>query len=75
MGNIVTKEQAIIHVQYLELVYSESGTLYDLIPNVPHPSNDPSRPTLESSYVPNTTTTFVASQTSKVNAVQYTSSE
>jgi hypothetical protein len=47
MGNVVTEEQAIIHAQYLDLVYSQSDTLYDLIPNAPHPSNDPTRPAPE----------------------------
>jgi hypothetical protein len=31
MGGIVTEEQAITRAQYLDLVYSQSGTLYDLI--------------------------------------------
>jgi hypothetical protein len=44
MGGVVTEEQAISRAQYLDLVYSQSGTLYNLIPNAPHPSNDPSKP-------------------------------
>lgn len=44
MGGVITKEQVISQDIYLDLVYSHSGTLYDLIPNVPCPSNDPSRP-------------------------------
>ena len=32
MGGVVTEEQDISYAQYLDLVYSESGTLYDLIP-------------------------------------------
>jgi hypothetical protein len=75
MGNIVTEEQAINHAQYLDLVYSQSDTLYDLIPNAPHPSNDPSRPALEPSSIPNTKTTSTPAQTSEVNAVQSTSSQ
>ena len=35
MGGDVTEEQAINHTQYLDLVYSQSGTLYDLIPHDP----------------------------------------
>ena len=31
MGGAVTEEQAISRAQYLDLVYSQSGTLYDLI--------------------------------------------
>jgi hypothetical protein len=37
MGGVVTEEHAISHAQYLDLVYSQTGTLYDLIPNAPHP--------------------------------------
>ena len=43
MGGTVTEEQAISRTQYLDLVYSQSGTLYDLIPNAPRPTNYPSR--------------------------------
>jgi hypothetical protein len=38
MGGVVTKEQAISRAQYLNLIYSETGTLYDLLPDAPHPS-------------------------------------
>ena len=44
MGGVVTKEQAIKRSQYLELVYSQSRTLYDLIPQAPHPNTEPSKP-------------------------------
>ena len=47
MGGSITKEQAISSTQYLDLVYSQSGTLYDLIPHAPRPTTDPSRPTTE----------------------------
>ena len=43
MGGVVTKEKAISRVQYLDLVYSQSGTLYDLIPHAPQPTTNPSR--------------------------------
>ena len=46
MGGVVT-EQEISCTQYLDLVYSQSSTLYDLIPNAPRPTNDPSRPASE----------------------------
>ena len=29
------------------MVYSQSGTLYDLIPQAPHPSTDPAKPSKE----------------------------
>ena len=40
MGGCVTQEQAILHAQYLDLIYSRSGTLYDVLPDVPRPSSD-----------------------------------
>ena len=33
MGGSITEEQAVSRAQYLYLVYSQSGTLYDLIPH------------------------------------------
>ena len=47
MGGVVTEEQAISWAQYLDLVYSQSGTLYDLIPQAAHPSTDPAKPSAE----------------------------
>jgi uncharacterized protein YaiI (UPF0178 family) len=38
MGGIVTEEQAISHAQYLDLIYSQTGTLYDLLPKLPRPN-------------------------------------
>jgi hypothetical protein len=38
MGGVVTEEQTINCAQYLDLVYSQTGTLYDLLPDLPHPS-------------------------------------
>jgi hypothetical protein len=38
MGGVVTEEQAISRAQYLDLVYSQTGTLYDLLPDLPHPN-------------------------------------
>ena len=40
----MTEEQAISRSQYLDLVYFQSGTLYDLIPQAPRPTYDPSKP-------------------------------
>ena len=34
MGGIVTKEQAVSRAQYLDLVYSQFGTLYYFIPPI-----------------------------------------
>lgn len=41
MGGCITEEQAIARVEYLDLVYSQSGTLYELLPNAAWPSSDP----------------------------------
>lgn len=40
MGGCVTKEQVIVCAQYLDLVYSQFGTLYDMLPAAPRPSSD-----------------------------------
>ena len=47
MGGAVTEEQAINLAQYLDLVYSQSRTLYDLIPQAPCPNTDPTNPPTE----------------------------
>jgi hypothetical protein len=44
MGGVVTEEEAIARAQYLDLVYSQSGTLYELIPNATRANTDPSKP-------------------------------
>lgn len=40
MGGCVTEDQAIARAQYLDLVYSQSGILYELLPNAPWSSSD-----------------------------------
>ena len=47
MGGVVTKEQAISRAQYLDLVYSQYGTLYGLITQAPRPSTDSAKPPTE----------------------------
>jgi hypothetical protein len=44
MGGVVTEEEAIARAQYLDLVYSQSTTLHELIPNATCATNDPSKP-------------------------------
>jgi hypothetical protein len=39
MGGIVMEEQDISRAQYLDLVYSQMGTLYDLLPELPRPGS------------------------------------
>jgi hypothetical protein len=41
MGGFITEEQAISRDQYLDLVYSQTSTLYDLIPDAHLPSTNP----------------------------------
>ena len=40
MLGVVTEEDVIRHAQHLDLIYSQSCTLYDIIPQAPQPSND-----------------------------------
>ena len=47
MGCAITKYQATSWAQYLDLLYSRSETLYDLIPQAPLPSIDPAKPSVE----------------------------
>ena len=49
MGACVTEEQAIARAQYLDLVYSQSGTLYDYFPDTPRPrtSEAPPKPSID----------------------------
>lgn len=41
MGGCVTEEQAIARAQYLDLVYSQFGTLYELLPGAQRPLTGP----------------------------------
>jgi hypothetical protein len=43
MFRAVTEEDVIRRAQHLDLIYSQSGTLYDIIPQAPQPSNDKPR--------------------------------
>jgi hypothetical protein len=38
IGGVVMEEKAISRAQYLDLVYSQMGTLYDLLPDLPRPN-------------------------------------
>jgi hypothetical protein len=48
MGGVVIEEESIARAQYLDLVYSKSGTLHDLIPNATCATTDPSKPSSSS---------------------------
>jgi hypothetical protein len=50
MGGVVTEEQAISRAQYLDLVYSQTGTLYDLLPELPRPNASITSTTLAASH-------------------------
>ena len=43
MSRAVTKEQAIHHAQHLDLIYSQVGMLYTIIPHAPRSSNENNR--------------------------------
>jgi hypothetical protein len=45
MSGAVTEEDVIRRAQHLDLIYSQSDTLYDIIPNAPRPSNNIPRTT------------------------------
>jgi hypothetical protein len=38
MSGVVTEEKAISRAQYLDLIYSQMRTLYDLLPDLPRPN-------------------------------------
>jgi hypothetical protein len=50
MGGVVTEEQAISRAQYLDLVYSQTGTLYDLLPELPRPGTSSTSTTPAASH-------------------------
>jgi hypothetical protein len=51
MGGVVTEEKVISHTQYLDLVYLQMGTLYDLLPDAPRPSTTATSTTSAASHV------------------------
>jgi hypothetical protein len=84
MVGVVTEEETIARAQYLDLVYSQSGTLYDFLSNASRANTDPSKPSSSShaddvigsvkiqSTSQSTTLSSTSPQTkiSEVNAVQ-----
>jgi hypothetical protein len=50
MGGVVMEEKAISHAQYLDLVYSQMGTLYDLLLDLPRPSTSATSTTPTASH-------------------------
>jgi hypothetical protein len=51
MGGIVMEEQDISCSQYLDLVYLQTGTLYDLLPELPRPGTSSASTTPVASHV------------------------
>jgi hypothetical protein len=51
MVGVVTEEHAINRAQYLDLVYSQTGTLYDLLLDAPRPSTNSTSTTPATSHV------------------------
>jgi hypothetical protein len=50
MGGVVTEEQAISRAQYLDLVYLQMGTLYDLLSDLPRPGTSTTSTTPAASH-------------------------
>jgi hypothetical protein len=66
MGFFVTEEKVISHAQYLDLVYSQTSMLYDLICDSPRPSTNPNpMPPIDSHDVDGVIGTFHAETQSK----------
>jgi hypothetical protein len=84
MGGTITEEETISCAQYLDLVYSQSGTLYGFLPNVARANTDPSKPsssshvdgvidsvkTQSTSQSTTLSSTYPQTQISEVNAIQ-----
>jgi hypothetical protein len=89
MGGVVTEEETISRDEYLDLVYSQSGTLYEFLWNATRDNVNPSKPSSSSnadsvigslktqSTSQSTTLSSTSPQTqiSKVNVVQSTPSQ
>jgi hypothetical protein len=50
MGGVVTEEQDIRRAQYLDLVYSQKGTFYNFLPELPHPGTSSTSTTPTASH-------------------------
>jgi hypothetical protein len=59
MRGVVTEEQVISHAQYLDIIYSQTRKLYNLIPDTPRPSTNPTpTPSIASHVVDGVIHTF-----------------
>ena len=78
-GGVVTEEQVISRAQYLDFIYTQSGTLYEKIPNAPR-SNFNVPPQIKDSHAgdglidnanTHNTTASDPTPTSKINAMSF----
>jgi hypothetical protein len=76
MGGVVTEEQAISRAQYLDLVYSQTGTLYDFLPELPRPGTSSTSTTPAASHAADGVigTTHAHSHSVSSTTPKYTSS-
>ena len=72
MGGTVTEEETIAQDQYLDLVYSQSGTLYDFLLNATQANTDPSKPS-SSSHVDSVIGSVKTQSTSQSTTISSTS--
>jgi hypothetical protein len=68
MGGVVTEEQAISHAQYIDLVYSQTGTLYDLLPELPRPGTSSTSTTPAASHAVDGVIGFAQAQSHSVSS-------
>ena len=43
-SRVMNEEEAILRAQQLDLIYSQSGILYEIIPEAPRPTHDANKP-------------------------------
>jgi hypothetical protein len=72
MGGAVTEEETIARAQYLYLVYSQFGTLYEFLLNVARDNIDPSNPS-SSSHVDGVIGSVKTQSTSQLTTLSSTS--
>jgi hypothetical protein len=68
MGGFFTEEQAISRTQYLDLLYSQMGTLYDLLHDAPIPSTIATSTTPIASHATDSVIGIFHAQTQNVQA-------
>jgi hypothetical protein len=74
MGGIVMEEKAISRAQYLDLVYSQTGTLYDLLPDLPRPNASSTSTTPAASHAADDVTGTAQTQSHSISSTNPKSS-